>query len=236
VSIELIKPSNKAALKPKPLIKRDCGPEGCEVDWLTSRRHKTELDVEALLARKAGDVVLGWDVARRKHLSVIWAFEVEGNLLRSLGLVEIRDVPFHEQFERASNLLRAPTVRRLCVDSTGMGNQLAEDLVLAFGAGRVEPCNFSASFKDAAAHAMRNRFTDHQIAIPVSEAIRNDLHSVRKIVTAAGNIRLDAPESDGSHADRFWACALACHAASGGTGRFEGIVGDPFQGLDLLDM
>jgi len=37
--------------RPAPVAKqiegRDCGPEGCEVDWLASRRHEAELDVEA---------------------------------------------------------------------------------------------------------------------------------------------------------------------------------------------
>lgn len=28
---------------------RDCGPEGCEIDWLTSKRHEVELDTRAFL-------------------------------------------------------------------------------------------------------------------------------------------------------------------------------------------
>lgn len=48
MSIELIRPgAHRAAPVPKPLISRDCGPEGCEVDWLASRRHEADLDVEA---------------------------------------------------------------------------------------------------------------------------------------------------------------------------------------------
>lgn len=48
MSIDLIRPSaDKAAPAPKPLISRDCGPEGCEVDWLASRRHEAELDIES---------------------------------------------------------------------------------------------------------------------------------------------------------------------------------------------
>lgn len=31
---------------PKPLISRDCGPAGCEVDWLASQRHEAEIDIE----------------------------------------------------------------------------------------------------------------------------------------------------------------------------------------------
>ena len=32
-------------------------------------------------------------------------------------------------------------------------------------------------------------------------------------MTAANNIRLDADRDERGHADRFWALALACHAA-----------------------
>jgi phage FluMu gp28-like protein len=36
---------------------------------------------------------------------------------------------------------------------------------------------------------------------------------VRKIVTAANNVRLDADRDQDGHADRFWALGLAYHAA-----------------------
>jgi hypothetical protein len=48
VTIELIRPgANRAAPAPRPLIQRDCGPAGCEVDWLASQRHEADLDVDA---------------------------------------------------------------------------------------------------------------------------------------------------------------------------------------------
>ena len=47
MSISLIKPSgSKIAPVPKPLISRACGPAGCEVDWLASRRLEADLDFE----------------------------------------------------------------------------------------------------------------------------------------------------------------------------------------------
>ncbi len=47
MSVTLIRPSpNKVAPAPQPLISRDCGPAGCEVDWLASRRREAELDFE----------------------------------------------------------------------------------------------------------------------------------------------------------------------------------------------
>ena len=48
MSIVTIKPSKRAAASiAKPLVSRDCGPAGCEVDWLTSRPVQTEGDIEA---------------------------------------------------------------------------------------------------------------------------------------------------------------------------------------------
>ena len=38
--------TTKVSPAPKPLISRDCGPAGCEVDWLASRRVEAELDIE----------------------------------------------------------------------------------------------------------------------------------------------------------------------------------------------
>ncbi len=48
MTVELIKPSvHRGAPTPRRLISRDCGPEGCEVDWLASRRYEVALDTEA---------------------------------------------------------------------------------------------------------------------------------------------------------------------------------------------
>jgi hypothetical protein len=48
VTIEKIRPGeHREPPAPKPLISRDCGPEGCEVDWLASRRHEADLDIES---------------------------------------------------------------------------------------------------------------------------------------------------------------------------------------------
>jgi hypothetical protein len=50
VTIHKIKPSSRQVLTPRILVSRDCGPEGCEVDWLTSRRLETEEGIEAFTA------------------------------------------------------------------------------------------------------------------------------------------------------------------------------------------
>jgi phage FluMu gp28-like protein len=44
--------------------------------------------------------------------------------------------------------------------------------------------------------------------------LRADLHSVQRQVGTTGIPRLTAEREGGSHADRFWALALALHAGS----------------------
>lgn len=47
MNIHKIKPSNRKTVAPKVLMSRDCGPAGCELDWLTSRRLETDADIAA---------------------------------------------------------------------------------------------------------------------------------------------------------------------------------------------
>jgi phage FluMu gp28-like protein len=52
------------------------------------------------------------------------------------------------------------------------------------------------------------------VRIPVSRAVREDLHSLARVVTAAGNISYRAQYTPDGHADRAMALALALRAAS----------------------
>lgn len=58
MTIELIRPgANREAPVLKPLVSRDCGPAGCEVDWLASRRVEAELDIEGFTQFS---MTMGW--------------------------------------------------------------------------------------------------------------------------------------------------------------------------------
>ncbi len=193
----------------------------CE-DGLLSR----ELNVQALREHD-GDVFVGVDIARKKDLTVIWAFQKVGEVFISLGLTELRSTRFQKQFEIISSIIQNPCVRRAAIDETGLGMQLAEQLEERFGSYRVEPCTFTTAFKADAAGKMRVRFEDKNIRIPTCPDIRNDLHSVQKNVTSSGQVRLTADRQKGSHADRFWAAALAVHAGDSDVGPIEAHFGSP---------
>ena len=115
-------------------------------------------------------------------------------------------------------------IRRACIDATGLGAQLAEEAMQRFGPA-VEAVTFTQKVKEDLAVTLRRRFEDRQARIPADRDIREDIHSVKKFTTSAGNIRFDAERTELGHADRFWAAALGVHAGgslcSGVTMEFE---------------
>lgn len=159
--------------------------------------------------RAAGDLYLGMDIGRKRDLSVIWLLQRSGDVNWTRRVIELRNTPFSVQREVLYGLL--PHVRRACIDSTGLGMQLAEEAGTRFG--WVEAVTFTNAVKSDLATTLRRAFEDRTVRIPIDETIREDLHSVRRVITSSGNIRFDADADDSGHADRFWALALAEHAS-----------------------
>jgi len=160
-----------------------------------------------------GTLWAGVDVGRKRDLTVFWMIEQVGDVFWSRHLEEFDRVKFSRQRERIFELVREHQPRRICMDATGIGMQLAEEAVEAFGEFRVEPVTFTIRSKEDLATSIKRAFEDKRIRIPVDRKIREDIHSIRKTTTSAGNVRFDAERSDDGHADRFWALALALHAA-----------------------
>ncbi|MFH0981585.1 MAG: terminase family protein [Planctomycetota bacterium] len=179
-----------------------------------------EPDLEALKEHR-GDLAVGIDLGRRRDLTVIWIVAVEGRHRITRGLVEMQDVTFREQYARIAELLRLPAVRRCCIDAGGLGMQIAEAAAEDFGTHRVEACTFTPLMKQELAGGLRLAVEEACIRIPVDEAIRNDWHSVERTVSTGGQERYRASRAEGSHADRFWAAALALRAAGSHAGRAE---------------
>jgi len=132
--------------------------------------------------------------------------------------VELRGRSYAEQEAELGRLLALPAVRRCCIDATGIGNQLAERMRERFGSYKVEPVVFTAQVKEDLAVPMRMAHEDRRLRYEPDDLLRADLRGIRKETTSAGNVRY-VGESGDSHCDRFWAKALALHAAR--TGRVE---------------
>ncbi len=158
-----------------------------------------------------GELYLGVDIGRSHDLTVIWILERVGDVLWTRGVRELRNASFSSQRETLFSLIESPAVKRCCMDSTGIGAQLSEEARERFGT-RVEPVQFTLQSKEDLAVTARRAFEDRTVRIPQDATIRRDIHSVRRYTTSAGNARFDASRTT-EHADRFWALALALHAA-----------------------
>ncbi|MBN1344508.1 MAG: terminase family protein [Phycisphaerae bacterium] len=196
--------------------------------WLTyeqiSRCEDPSLSRDLRLGDLRGEgasLAVGVDVGRRRDLTVIWVVQPRDGGLVTRGLLELRGMPFREQEGHLREILSLPTVRRCCVDATGLGMQLAESAVEAFGEDRVEPVSFTAQVKTALAGRLRVLVEGAEIRIPAEPDIRNDWHSVRRTMSPGGQIRFEADRDGAGHADRFWAAALAVRAADRMVGPME---------------
>ncbi len=167
--------------------------------------------IEADIRELQGDVYLGVDIGRRHDLTVISVLEKIGEHYYLRKQEVLRRLPFSEQMRIVDHL--TSYARRIAMDETGIGMQMAEELQRKWGEIKVLRVYFTAKVKEELASRLRAVFEDRTISIPPDKDLIEDLHSVQKTVTPAGNIRYEGSTED-SHADRFWALALAVYAAS----------------------
>jgi phage FluMu gp28-like protein len=192
-------------------------------------------DIIKPLSEIKNDIYVGMDIGRKKDLTVIWILEKFENILYTRNVIELEKMPFHKQAEILSEILSSRKFRRCCIDSTGIGMQLAEDAQIKFGKFRVEPVMFTNRIKEELAYTVRTNFENRTVFIPKSHNIREDLHSIRRITTTANNIRFDADHSENGHADRFWALSLALHSASNGSGEINISTRKRYKTLKLVE-
>lgn len=157
---------------------------------------------------------VGYDVARKQDLSVITVLCDIGGVLVDEDVIVMKNTPFAEQERRLDEVMQRPGVKQARLDATGLGMQMAERAERRYP-GRAQGVMFNMQSKQELAFPLRARFEDRKIRIRDDRLYTADLRSIKKTVTAAGNIIItsEAGATDG-HADRFWSLALACHAAT----------------------
>jgi phage FluMu gp28-like protein len=159
------------------------------------------------------DLFLGVDVGRTRDLTVFWLLASVGNVLITKDVIVLKERPFSDQEAEFYKLLALPMLRRACIDQTGIGRQFAERAAEHFGKYRVEGITFTNPVKEQLAYLLRTTFENRAIGIPDDEHIRADLRAIKRENTFAGNLRFSAEHTEQGHGDRFWALALAIHAA-----------------------
>jgi phage FluMu gp28-like protein len=179
------------------------------VEQLLASRASAE--AEGRIAGASNSWFLGVDVARKKDLCVLDLGEKIGDVVWDQVRVELQGRPFSEIEEELYRLLRLPQVKRVCIDATGMGAQLAERAEERFN-WKVEPIVFTARTKEDLANGFKIDLEKRHVRLVDDEDLRADLRGIRKEVTVGGNCRYSGESAD-SHCDRFWAKALRQQAA-----------------------
>lgn len=174
--------------------------------------------------RTGGNLVMGVDFARKKHLSVAWTAEKTGEHRLTREVFEMLAMSTPDQFRLLCPRIEKCT--RVSVDYTGPGIGLGDMLVEKFGEwdpakdrwGKIDLVTFTQPAKVTLFATLKSAMEQRKWMIPISRSIREDLHSMHRVVTASGNITYRAAQTDDGHADRATALSLCERAANLGGG------------------
>ena len=161
-----------------------------------------------------GPCFVGVDIAARNDLFVIWVCELVGDVLWTREVITHKRISFAEQDALLKDVFQRYNVIRCCMDQTGMGEKPVEDAKRNHGDMRVEGVLFTGPNKLVLATLGKAAFEDRKTRIPMGdEALRSDLHKLRKETSPTGAPRFVADSDSAGHADRAWACFLAINAS-----------------------
>ena len=169
---------------------------------------------ELLRERKVEGVFAGgMDVGRYRNLSEIFLVGLSTTQSYPLRLaLSLDNVPFETQKAVVRRMLRALPVTGLLIDRNGLGENVAEDLSGEFP-GKVRGVEFTMQHKKLWATDAKMLIQKGKTPLPVDREMANQIHSVKRLVTAARNMVFDTARNEKHHADKFWAWALALAAA-----------------------
>ena len=180
-------------------------------EMIENCQQKTFLPLE----KTTGDLYVGYDVARKGDLSIISVLEKLDNIKFLRKLIVMKNTKWRVQEAQLWEVLSHPKMRRACIDSTGIGDMIAERAQEKFGRYRVEKNKFTRAFKEEIAMKLYTTVEDRNIRWENEPELVADLHSMKRIVSGSNVVRFDVDrsETDG-HGDRFISIALANHAAT----------------------
>ena len=160
----------------------------------------------------------GMDVARHRDNSAILTASKIMDTLWHEQTEARRDVTWDDQEQWVHDTVMPQglaSLQRFCIDSTGLGDQFAERLGSAYP-GVIEAVQFTQQTKETLATGLKLALQRSRFRPRADDTdLRRDVLNLRRIVTAANNVRFDAPRDKSGHADRAWAAALCVHAAGG---------------------
>jgi len=153
----------------------------------------------------------GIDVGRKHNLTefVVLGY---GERYPVRLMVSLDRVEYDEQEDCFRALIARLPFTQVLVDQNGIGAQLAENLERT---GKAQGVDFTSATKELWAVESKIQFERGNVPLPLERDLAYQIHSIKKTVTAAKNVRYDTERNEAHHADKLWALALAIWAASG---------------------
>ena len=177
------------------------------------QRACTDAKIEEVLAA-------GIDVGRKKDLTELVAVgKSTTSHLPVRLMISLDRVAFAQQKSCFVEVIKRLPFTQVLVDRNGIGMQLAEDLERE--TGKVQGVDFTNPTKELWAVEARVKAEAGLTPLPMDRDLAYQIHSIKKIVTAAKNNVFDTERNEKHHADKFWAWALSLWAAKTTEGRAE---------------
>ena len=120
-----------------------------------------------------GSFYAGVDIGRKKDLTVIYLIEKLGDVFYTRAMTEMSRESFEAQRMAIEAVIGGYPLRRLCIDASGLGMQLAEELKKRYSS-LVEPVSFTLKVKEDLATYARMQFEKRQIRIPDNHELIRD--------------------------------------------------------------
>lgn len=173
---------------------------------------------DALDMNTSAELNGGTDIGRYRDLTAVILSELRGEKKEQEVWVRHMDtldkMSFQAQEDYIGSLFEIYRIRKMRIDRTGIGAQMAENLQMRYP-GKVSGIWFTREIKEQLALGVKKLFEGRRIRIPNDRDLTMQLHAIRRKPTEKG-FTYDADRNEEiKHADLFWALALSVMDAAG---------------------
>lgn len=161
-------------------------------------------------------LAVGVDIGRTRNTTEIFAvgLATTGELPLRMAIT-LDNTEFDDQLGVLISVIRQLPVVAMLIDKNGIGANLAETMQRRFP-GKALGVNFTNQSKLVWATDAKTLIQQRKTLLPADREIAYQIHSIKRLITAARNLVFDTARNEKHHADKFWAWALALAAAAGG--------------------
>lgn len=184
---------------------------------------------ELVSAIQRGDVsrnlIFGWDLGRKRDNSELVISEEKRKCLIVRCIISLKTVAEREYSKQKEVLWYAISKlrpKKVGMDGTGKGEQLAEETQKRFGSHKVKVYSFTMTNKATMASKTQILFETQQMAIPEDKELKSQIHSMGKKITEASNVIITSEGDSSHHGDKFWALAICSDLSRLGAETAEG--------------